>query len=98
MLLGVTLVLMDGSNWLAHWADHRITPLWRMHALHHTQEELSVLTSFRAHPLSHIPDFFPATIPVIALMGDRGMAPLLITCYVCLGTLPHANLPCRSSR
>jgi sterol desaturase/sphingolipid hydroxylase (fatty acid hydroxylase superfamily) len=93
LLLAVTLVLMDGANWLAHWADHRFALLWRMHAVHHTQEELSVLTSFRAHPLSHLPGFFLATIPVIALMGDRGMAPALITGYVCLGTLPHANLP-----
>jgi hypothetical protein len=34
-----------------------------------------------------------ATVPVIALMGDRGLAPFLITCYVCLGTIPHANVP-----
>ena len=93
LLLAVTLVLMDGANWLAHWADHRFTLLWRLHALHHTQEELSVLTSFRAHPLSHVPGFLLATIPVIALMGNRGMAPVLVTGYVCLGTLPHANLP-----
>jgi hypothetical protein len=26
-------------------------------------------------------------------MGDRGVAPLLITGYVCLGTLPHTNVP-----
>ena len=93
LLLVVTLVLMDAGNWLAHWADHRFTPLWRMHALHHSQEELSVLTSFRAHPLSHLPGFCLATIPVVALMGPGGMAPVLITVYVCLGTLPHANLP-----
>jgi sterol desaturase/sphingolipid hydroxylase (fatty acid hydroxylase superfamily) len=93
LLLATTLVLMDGANWLAHWAEHRIAPLWRVHALHHSQEELSVLTSFRAHPLSHLPGFCLATIPVIALVGDRGMAPFLVTCYVCLGTLPHANVP-----
>jgi sterol desaturase/sphingolipid hydroxylase (fatty acid hydroxylase superfamily) len=92
LLLSVTLVLMDGANWLAHWADHRFAPFWRMHAVHHSQEEVSVLTSFRAHPLSHLPGFFLATVPVIALMGDRKMAPVLITCYVCLGTLPHANV------
>jgi sterol desaturase/sphingolipid hydroxylase (fatty acid hydroxylase superfamily) len=92
-LLVVTLVLMDGANWLAHWAEHRFAPFWRLHALHHSQEELSVLTSFRAHPLSHIPGFFLATVPVVVLMGSRGMAPLLITVYVCLGTLPHANVP-----
>jgi sterol desaturase/sphingolipid hydroxylase (fatty acid hydroxylase superfamily) len=93
LLLSVTLVLMDGANWLAHWADHRFTLFWRLHAVHHSQEELSVLTSFRAHPFSHVPGFFLATVPVIALMGDRRMAPVLITFYVCLGTLPHANVP-----
>ncbi len=93
LLVAVTLVLMDGSNWLAHWADHRFTALWRMHAVHHSQQELSVLTSFRAHPLSHLPGFFLATIPVMALLGDQGVAPVLITGYVCLGTLPHANVP-----
>lgn len=84
---------MDAGNWLAHWADHRLRPLWRMHALHHSQQELSVLTSFRAHPLSHLPGFCLATVPVIVLLGNGGMAPVLITVYVCLGTLPHANLP-----
>ena len=93
LLLGVTILLMDGANWLAHWADHRFAALWRMHALHHSQEEVNVLTSFRAHPLSHLAGFFLATIPVIVLMGDRGVAPLLITGYVCLGTLPHTNVP-----
>jgi sterol desaturase/sphingolipid hydroxylase (fatty acid hydroxylase superfamily) len=88
----LTLVAMDGANWLAHWADHRITALWRFHAVHHSQEELNVLTSFRAHPLVHTTGFFLATIPVLALMGDRSVAPALITLYVCLGTLPHANV------
>jgi sterol desaturase/sphingolipid hydroxylase (fatty acid hydroxylase superfamily) len=92
LLLPVTLVLMDGANWLAHWADHRFSVLWRFHALHHSQEELSVLTSFRAHPFSHLVGFFLATVPVIVLMGDQGVAPAMITGYVCLGTLPHANV------
>jgi sterol desaturase/sphingolipid hydroxylase (fatty acid hydroxylase superfamily) len=93
LVLTLALVLMDAANWLAHWADHRVAALWRLHAVHHSQEELSVLTSFRAHPLSHLAGFFLATIPVVALTGDRGMAPALITAYVCLGTLPHANVP-----
>ncbi len=92
VLVPVTLVMMDGANWLAHWADHRFRPLWRFHAVHHSQEELSVLTSFRAHPITHTAGFFLATIPVLALMGGRAIAPILITCYVCLGTLPHANV------
>jgi sterol desaturase/sphingolipid hydroxylase (fatty acid hydroxylase superfamily) len=91
-LVALTLVAMDGANWLAHYADHRLATLWRFHAVHHSQEELSVLTSFRAHPFVHIAGFFLATLPVVALMSHRPMAPVLITIYVCLGTLPHANV------
>ena len=92
LLIPVTIVAMDGANWLAHYADHRVDALWRFHALHHSQEELSVLTSFRAHPLMHTTGFLLATIPVVALMPARPIAPVLITIYVCIGTLQHANL------
>ena len=92
IVVAVTLVAMDACNWLAHWADHRIDTLWRFHAVHHSQEELSVLTSFRAHPLVHTTGFLLATVPVVALTGDRALAAVLITAYVCLGTLPHANV------
>jgi sterol desaturase/sphingolipid hydroxylase (fatty acid hydroxylase superfamily) len=92
LLVPVTIVAMDGANWLAHYADHRLEPLWRFHALHHSQEELSVLSSFRAHPLMHTTGFLLATIPVMVLMPGRPIAPVLITIYVCIGTLQHANL------
>src|SRR5215469_3512479 len=92
LLVPLTIVAMDGANWMAHYADHRLDALWRFHALHHSQEELSVLTSFRAHPLMHTTGFLLATVPVVALMPTRPIAPVLITVYVCIGTLQHANL------
>jgi sterol desaturase/sphingolipid hydroxylase (fatty acid hydroxylase superfamily) len=92
LLMPLTVVAMDGANWLAHYADHRLGALWRFHALHHSQEELSVLTSFRAHPLMHTTGFVLATVPVVILMPTRPIAPVLITIYVCIGTLQHANL------
>jgi hypothetical protein len=57
-----------------------------------SQEELSVLTSFRAHPLMHTTGFILATIPVVVLMPDRAIGPVLITVCICVGTLQHANL------
>ena len=33
-----------------------------------------------------------ATIPVMVLMPTHPIAPVLITIYVCIGTLQHANL------
>ena len=92
LLVPLTIVAMDGANWLAHYADHKFDALWRFHALHHSQEELSVLTSFRAHPLMHTTGFVLATIPVVVLMPHRAIAPVLITVYICVGTLQHANL------
>ena len=92
LLVPATIVAMDAANWLAHYADHRVDALWRFHALHHSQEELSVLTSFRAHPLMHTTGFLLASIPVAVLMPARPIDPVLITAYVCVGTLQHANL------
>ena len=92
LLVPLTIAAMDFANWLAHYADHRLDALWRFHALHHSQEELSVLTSFRAHPLMHTTGFVLATVPVVVLMPARPIAPVLITIYVCIGTLQHANL------
>ena len=92
LLVPLTIVAMDGANWLAHYDDHRLDALWRFHALHHSQEELSVLTSFRAHPLMHTTGFLLATIPVVVLMPMRPIAPVIITVYVCIGTLQHANI------
>ncbi len=90
--VGLALVAMDGFNWLAHLADHRVEALWRVHALHHSQEQLSVLTTFRNHPLGHVVSSFAASLPVVALLGDRPVTPVLITGYLVLGALPHANL------
>jgi sterol desaturase/sphingolipid hydroxylase (fatty acid hydroxylase superfamily) len=92
LIVPLTVVAMDGANWLAHYADHRLDVLWRFHALHHSQEELSVLTSFRAHPLMHTTGFLLAAVPVVVLMPTRPIAPVVITIYVCVGTLQHANL------
>ena len=48
------LVAIDATDWLIHFVNHRFNPLWRFHAVHHSQEEVSVLTTFRAHPLVHL--------------------------------------------
>ena len=40
----------------------------------------------------HTTGFLLATVPVVVLMPTRPIAPVLITIYVCIGTLQHANL------
>jgi sterol desaturase/sphingolipid hydroxylase (fatty acid hydroxylase superfamily) len=90
-MLVVAVLLMDFCNWLAHWANHRWTPVWRFHAVHHSQEELSVLTSFRAHPLVHT-SFLISVVPVFILSSNATLPATVVTVYICLSSLPHANL------
>ena len=61
---------IDAVDWLTHLANHRLTALWRLHAVHHSQEELSILTTYRAHPLVHV-SFLLSAIPVLAVEVQR---------------------------
>ncbi|HEY1734363.1 MAG TPA: sterol desaturase family protein [Acidimicrobiales bacterium] len=90
-VVAAILVGMDGMNWLAHLANHRSAALWRLHALHHSQEDMSVFTTFRTHPLVHA-SYLLAMVPVLVL-GASGTVPVAaLILYGCLVTLPHANL------
>lgn len=87
----VVLVAMDAMNWLAHLANHRWVALWRLHALHHSQEDMSVFTTFRTHPLVHAA-YLPAMLPALVLGASGTVPAVALVAYGCLVTLPHANL------
>lgn len=87
----VAVVAIDGLNWLAHLANHRIGILWRLHALHHSQEEMSVLTSFRAHPLVHA-SFLITVLPTFVLVANGTVPGLMFSLYACYAALGHANV------
>jgi sterol desaturase/sphingolipid hydroxylase (fatty acid hydroxylase superfamily) len=82
---------IDAVDWLAHLANHRINPLWRLHAVHHSQEELSILTTYRTHPLVHV-SFLISAIPILAVENNTATPAVVLTVYACLGALPHANV------
>ena len=90
-LVAVVLVLIDLANWTSHLYNHRIDAFWRFHALHHSQEEMSILTSFRAHPFVHT-SFQLTAVPLIVL-GTGGAVPAsVLVGYIVLSTMPHANV------
>jgi sterol desaturase/sphingolipid hydroxylase (fatty acid hydroxylase superfamily) len=89
--LAAAVVAIDAVDWLAHLANHRINSLWRLHAVHHSQEELSILSTFRTHPLVHV-SFLISAIPILALAANTTTPAAVLTVYACLGALPHANV------
>jgi sterol desaturase/sphingolipid hydroxylase (fatty acid hydroxylase superfamily) len=88
---GIAVVAIDAVDWLTHLANHRLSALWRLHAVHHSQEELSILTTYRAHPLIHVSFLFSA-VPVLAVADNATTPAAVLTVYACLGALPHANV------
>jgi sterol desaturase/sphingolipid hydroxylase (fatty acid hydroxylase superfamily) len=87
----LAVLVIDTLNWLSHLANHRIGSLWRLHAVHHSQEELSIFTTFRAHPLVHV-SFLISAIPVLAIASNAVTPTAVFTTYACLEALPHANV------
>jgi sterol desaturase/sphingolipid hydroxylase (fatty acid hydroxylase superfamily) len=89
--VGLAVLGIDAVDWLTHLANHRLTSLWRLHAVHHSQEELSILTTYRAHPLVHV-SFLLSAVPVLAVGANTVTPAAVFTVYACLGALPHANV------
>jgi len=86
----VILVAMDGCNWFAHLSNHRVRVLWRFHELHHSQEDMNVLTVFRTHPLIHV-SYLIALIPGIVLLANGSLPTALLITYGGIIAFAHSN-------
>ena len=88
--IAVIFVAMDWLNWLAHLANHRVRVLWRFHELHHSQEDMSVLTVFRTHPLIHV-SYLIALVPGIVLVANGKLTSTLLVVYGATVAFAHSN-------
>jgi sterol desaturase/sphingolipid hydroxylase (fatty acid hydroxylase superfamily) len=88
----ITLILiaMDGCNWFVHLANHRVRMLWRFHELHHSQEDLNVLTVFRTHPLIHV-SYLLALVPGLVLLANGELPTMLLVIYGAAVAFAHSN-------
>lgn len=88
--VAVIFVAMDACNWFAHLANHRVKMLWRFHELHHSQEDMSVLTVFRTHPLIHV-SYLIALVPGIVLLANGALSTTLLVVYGATVAFAHSN-------
>ena len=89
-MIAVIVVAMDGLNWFVHLANHRVRMLWRFHELHHSQEDMSVLTVFRTHPLIHV-SYLLALIPGIVLLANGAASITVLVIYGGIVAFAHSN-------
>ncbi|RUN77401.1 sterol desaturase family protein [Sphingomonas sp. TF3] len=80
LVAGAVLTLLlylayEFAYWLDHYLSHAVPLLWQFHAVHHSAESLSLLTTFRVHPVDTI---VFANITAIMIGVTQGLAgPLL---------------------
>jgi len=89
-VIALIFVAMDACNWLAHLANHRIRALWRFHELHHSQEDMSVLTVFRTHPLIHV-SYLLALVPGVVLLANGTVPVAVLVAYAGFVAFEHSN-------
>ena len=90
LAIAVILVAMDGCNWFVHLANHRVRMLWRFHELHHSQEDMNVLTVFRTHPLIHV-SYLLALVPGVVLLANGELPTILLVLYGGVVAFAHSN-------
>ena len=88
----IYLVLFDGVNYALHRAQHRFNWWWQLHALHHSQRQLTMWSDNRNHLLDDV--LRDSAFVLVGLLV--GIAPGQFVAVVALGqlmeSLSHANV------
>ena len=91
----IYLVVLDAVHYLLHRAQHQFSFWWALHAVHHSQGQMTLWTDNRNHLLDDAIVAF-----ILALLSQlMGVAPgqfvALVAVSQCIESLQHANLRAR---
>ncbi len=60
-------LLGDFIHYWVHRLEHRWAPLWAIHSVHHTQEEMTFASTFRMHPLEQLLNNLVMVVPLLII-------------------------------
>lgn len=88
----VAVLVVDFLFYWKHRMLHRVTPLWHVHTIHHSQRELNALTDRHQHILEYLVSQLFVFLPLIAL-GLRPVAVMTVGAALWWHTiLIHGNI------
>jgi len=90
-LIGLLLLDLIGA-YTAHWAEHRIKPLWMFHLVHHTDTNVDTTTANRHHPGESVIRFVFTLAGVFIVGAPIGLVFLYQSISVVLSQFNHANI------
>ncbi|AMN82417.1 MULTISPECIES: sterol desaturase family protein [Pseudomonas] len=91
----MAIVLADAGITLMHYASHRIRPLWRLHAVHHSVQRLYGFNGLMKHPLHQMLEATAGLLPLILLGIPLDVAQLLALAIALQLLLQHSNVDMR---
>ncbi len=90
-LVGLLLLDLIGA-YTAHWAEHRIKPLWMFHIVHHTDTNVDTTTANRHHPGESVIRFVFTLVGVFIAGAPIAVVFLYQSLSVVLSQFNHANI------
>ena len=88
----LAIVLLDLGHFAIHYLFHHVPALWRLHRLHHTDQDFDFSTAVRFHPGEAVLEH-GANLAVILVVGPPVLAVLLFTLTYLLTTFwVHGNV------
>ena len=61
----LAIFVSDFLAWFQHWVKHKVPWFWEIHAVHHSQRQLSLFTDFRFHFMEYLISRSISVIPMI---------------------------------
>jgi sterol desaturase/sphingolipid hydroxylase (fatty acid hydroxylase superfamily) len=89
------LLAADFLRYWLHRAAHRYSPLWRLHAVHHSPDRLYWLNVGRFHPLEKALQMTLDTLPFMLLGVGPDVIALYFVFYAVNGFFQHSNIRMR---
>jgi sterol desaturase/sphingolipid hydroxylase (fatty acid hydroxylase superfamily) len=86
----VAVVVADAGITLIHYASHKVSALWRLHAVHHSIKRLYGLNGLLEHPLNAAFEML-GVVPLIVLGLPTRVAAVLALCAAVQLILQHSN-------
>ena len=86
------VVVLDFAIYWQHVATHRFPLLWRMHKVHHADQDMDVTTAVRFHPLELIISLLYKSLAIV-ILGAPVMAVLIFELLLFVGSaFNHSNI------
>lgn len=90
-IIGILLMDFIGA-YLAHYVEHKVKPLWKIHIVHHSDHKVDTTTANRHHPLESVIRF-TFTLLGVFIIGTPMAMVMLYQSLSLIGTqFSHANI------